>query len=175
MQDKILLRCDWWVMTKFLVARKVWIFQNRLHKFRRKHGQNLLALLPFFTSARLLGSGIQCGAFITQSLLSKFNTKHSTACPNTYGLSIVGSKSHLHSVSVSALMCAISCYIGQHYNGTRLYEEPCWTMFYSTVHDFAGWYKSMELYNRAHCYTCSSMYSFPIDKENWARFGGYQK
>ena len=35
-------------------------------------------------------------------------------------MSFVGSKSHLHTASVTALICAILCYIGACYNGTRL-------------------------------------------------------
>ena len=48
---------------------------------------------------------------------SSQNTPHSSPVRVRYGVSFVGSIS----TSVTAVMCSISCYIGPHYNGTRLY------------------------------------------------------
>ena len=64
---------------------------------------------------------IQCGAVITRPILSTILawTHHSLPVKARYGASFVDSISEL--CPVTAVMHAISCYIGLRYNGTRLY------------------------------------------------------
>ena len=48
-------------------------------------------------------------------------TSHSSPVRARYGVCFVGSDPDLYSASVTAVMYAILCYIGPHYNGSQLY------------------------------------------------------
>ena len=56
-----------------------------------------------------------CGQFSPKS------SQNSLPVRTRYGMHFVGSNSYSYSISVTAMMYTISCYIGPHYNSTRLY------------------------------------------------------
>ena len=64
---------------------------------------------------------VQHDAVITRSIFSSQNIFHSSPVRARYWIYFVGSNCDLYFASVTAVMYAISCYIGPGYNGTRLY------------------------------------------------------
>ena len=67
---------------------------------------------------------IQCGAVIARSIFSKILAKD-TPYLVRYDVSFADQISDLYSSPVTALVHAISCYIGPRYNGTQL----CYGLF----------------------------------------------
>ena len=64
---------------------------------------------------------VQHDAVITRSIFSSQNIFHSSPVRARYGIYFVGSNCDLYFASVTAVVYAISFYIGPSYNGTRLY------------------------------------------------------
>ena len=93
-------------------------------------GQNLIK------QRRLL----QCSAVITRPISSKYSQKtpHSSPVTASYGVSFVGSASDRYSASMPAMMCAISCYVGLHYNSIRMYPETMIVLTHQTPISMLG-------------------------------------
>ena len=71
---------------------------------------------------------LPCAAVITWSVFFQNHHKRDPIARlvrASYEVSFVGSNSHLYSDSVTAVICAISCYIGKRYNGTRTVFRFC--------------------------------------------------
>ena len=80
---------------------------------------------------------IQWGAVITWSFFSQIfsqNTSHISPIRARYGMYFVDSNSDLYFASVTAVMFAISSYIGPCYNGTWLYTVKCHCPIWIQLH-----------------------------------------
>ena len=92
--------------------------------------------------------------FISLNEHGQFSPKYSrsSSVRARYGVSFVGSASDWYSASVPAMTCAISCYIGPCYNGTRLYVSLGLDLF--------------KIYNHKTGYILDTFWTEYIQREN---------
>ena len=98
----------------FIIWQGTWIAGVVMVARQHPHSTMAKLIIGFWHSAVPLLHD----QFFTKSSL---RTPHSSPVRARYGVSFVNSNSDLYSTSVTAVLCAISCYTGLHYNGTRLY------------------------------------------------------
>ena len=90
-----------------------------------KHeNQTMNSQKTLYASASLASYGVSLVSTVQCCYNAVIHEKHPIPCPpgqGMYGVSFVGSASDQYSASVPAIMCAISCWIRLHSNGTQLY------------------------------------------------------